>query len=65
MENWLYHKPTVDSFAVHYETGEPLPADIFEKIKGLGCASIRTSGGSGELFEEVTSEAAVSSWPPP
>jgi len=34
MENWLYHKPTVDSFAVHYETGEPLPADIFEKIKG-------------------------------
>jgi len=34
MENWLYHKPTVDSFAVHYETGEPLPADVFEKIKG-------------------------------
>jgi len=34
MENWLYHKPTVDSFAVHYETGEPLPADIFEKIRG-------------------------------
>jgi oligopeptidase A len=34
MENWLYHKPTVDSFAVHFETGEPLPADVFEKIKG-------------------------------
>lgn len=34
MENWLYHKATVDSFAVHYETGEPLPSDIFEKIKG-------------------------------
>eukprot|EP00928_Gymnodinium_smaydae_P026830 TRINITY_DN20945_c0_g7_i1.p1 TRINITY_DN20945_c0_g7~~TRINITY_DN20945_c0_g7_i1.p1 ORF type:complete len:788 (-),score=119.38 TRINITY_DN20945_c0_g7_i1:94-2391(-) len=34
MENWLYHKPTVDSFAVHYETGEPLPAEVFEKIKG-------------------------------
>ncbi|CAE8598125.1 unnamed protein product [Polarella glacialis] len=34
MENWLFHKPTVDSFAVHYETGEPLPADIFDKIKG-------------------------------
>jgi len=34
MENWLYHKDTVDSFAVHYETGEPLPADIFEKIQG-------------------------------
>ncbi|OLP85681.1 putative cytosolic oligopeptidase A [Symbiodinium microadriaticum] len=34
MENWLYHKPTVDSFAVHFETGEPLPSDVFEKIKG-------------------------------
>jgi len=34
MENWLYHKPTVDSFAVHYATGEPLPADVFEKIRG-------------------------------
>eukprot|EP00931_Biecheleriopsis_adriatica_P055481 TRINITY_DN32816_c0_g1_i1.p1 TRINITY_DN32816_c0_g1~~TRINITY_DN32816_c0_g1_i1.p1 ORF type:complete len:768 (+),score=171.08 TRINITY_DN32816_c0_g1_i1:83-2386(+) len=34
MENWLYHKPTIDSFAVHFETGEPLPSDIFDKIKG-------------------------------
>jgi len=34
MENWLYHKATVDSFAVHYETGELLPADVFEKIQG-------------------------------
>jgi len=34
MENWLYHKPTVDSFAIHHETGEPLPADVFDKIKG-------------------------------
>ena len=34
MENWLYHKATVESFAVHYETGEALPSDIFEKIKG-------------------------------
>lgn len=34
MENWLYHKATVDDFAAHYETGEPLPADVFEKIRG-------------------------------
>jgi len=34
MENWLYHQATVDSFAIHYQTGEPLPAEIFEKIKG-------------------------------
>jgi len=34
MENWLYHKATVDSFAVHYQTGKPLPADVFDKLKG-------------------------------
>jgi len=34
MENWLYHKATVDSFAVHYLTGEPLPSDVFDKLKG-------------------------------
>lgn len=25
MENWCYDKPTVDGFARHYQTGEPLP----------------------------------------
>jgi oligopeptidase A len=35
MENWLYHKPTLDSFAVHYKTGEPLPSDVFDKITGV------------------------------
>eukprot|EP00633_Aureoumbra_lagunensis_P000404 CAMPEP_0197296942 /NCGR_PEP_ID=MMETSP0890-20130614/39768_1 /TAXON_ID=44058 ORGANISM="Aureoumbra lagunensis, Strain CCMP1510" /NCGR_SAMPLE_ID=MMETSP0890 /ASSEMBLY_ACC=CAM_ASM_000533 /LENGTH=708 /DNA_ID=CAMNT_0042773795 /DNA_START=131 /DNA_END=2258 /DNA_ORIENTATION=- len=33
MENFLYHKPTLDKLARHYETGEPLPNDLFEKIK--------------------------------
>lgn len=33
MENWCYDKPTVDKFAKHYETGEPLPIELFNKIK--------------------------------
>ena len=32
MENWCYHKPTLSGMAVHYETGEVLPDDLFEKI---------------------------------
>eukprot|EP00051_Salpingoeca_urceolata_P000163 m.33022 g.33022 ORF g.33022 m.33022 type:complete len:771 (-) comp10249_c0_seq1:138-2450(-) len=33
MENWCYEKPTVDTFARHFETGEPLPDNLFESIK--------------------------------
>ena len=33
MENWCYDKPTVYGFAKHYETGEPLPEEMFEKLK--------------------------------
>ena len=32
MENWCYHRPTLLSFARHYQTGEPLPAALFDKI---------------------------------
>ena len=27
-----YHRPTLDSFARHFETGEPLPEDLYEKL---------------------------------
>lgn len=32
MENWCYHKPTLLGMAKHYETGETLPDDIYDKL---------------------------------
>ena len=32
MENWCYHRPTLASMAQHYETGEPLPEELLEKV---------------------------------
>jgi oligopeptidase A len=32
MENWCYHKPTLLGMTAHFETGEPLPEELFEKI---------------------------------
>jgi oligopeptidase A len=45
MENWCYHKPTLLGMAKHYETGETLPEDLFEKIK----ASKNFNSGGGML----------------
>ena len=43
MENWCYHKPTVMSFAKHYQTGEQLPDSLFDKI--LQQRTFMTGGG--------------------
>lgn len=32
MENWCYHKPTLLGMTAHFETGEPLPEELFEKL---------------------------------
>jgi oligopeptidase A len=32
MENWCYHKPTLLGLTGHYQTGEPLPDGLFDKL---------------------------------
>lgn len=32
MENWCYHRETLLKLACHYETGEPLPEALYQKI---------------------------------
>ena len=32
MENWCYHRPTLFSMAKHYQTGESLPEEYYQKL---------------------------------
>lgn len=33
MENWCLHRPTLMKMAIHFETGEPLPEDLYLKLR--------------------------------
>jgi oligopeptidase A len=45
MENWCYHRPTLLSLGKHYETGEPLPEQYYQKL----IAARNFMSGSGML----------------
>jgi len=36
MENWATHSDVLKMYAVHYQTGEPIPQELIDKIKKAG-----------------------------
>ena len=48
MENWCYHKPTIMGFAKHYQTGEKLPEDLYNKL-----TKQRTFLSGGSMLRQV------------
>lgn len=49
MENWCYHRPTVDQITGHYETGASLPDDLFKKLNAA-----RTYRAGSDMLRQVT-----------
>jgi oligopeptidase A len=45
MENWCWERESLDLFARHYETGERLPEDLFQKMK----RAKTFRGGNGQM----------------
>jgi oligopeptidase A len=49
MENWCYHRPTLMGMTAHYESGEPLPEELYQKL----CAA-RTFRAGSDMLRQLT-----------
>ncbi len=49
MENWCYHRPTLMGMTSHYETGEPLPEELYEKV-----CEARTYRAGSDMLRQLT-----------
>ncbi|MCH2202700.1 MAG: M3 family metallopeptidase [Fuerstiella sp.] len=48
MENWCYHRPTLLGMAIHHETGDTLPEELFQRI----CAA-RTYRAASAMLRQL------------
>ena len=48
MENWCYHKETLLGLSQHFETGETLPVELFDKIKAA-----RTYRAASQMLRQL------------
>lgn len=61
MENWATQKGWLDLFAVHYETGEPIPAELVQKLidaenfqSGYACERQLSFGFNDMAWHSIT-----------
>ena len=57
MENWCWEREALDLVASHYETGEPLPEDLFAKMKRA--RAFRAANGQMRQLGLATADLAL------
>jgi oligopeptidase A len=48
MENWCYHKPTLLGMTAHVDSGEPMPDELFERLKAS-----RTFRAASDMLRQI------------